>query len=419
MKFLGVPLSLLLLCGLRASAAAAGSGFLQQQQQQLPLGVSPPADNSAGTQHNGDGDGEDDAPPYRGDLVALHRSLVEIPSISGDENAVGEFLVDYLAGRGFIVERQYLPPRNHASSSTSSSSAQQKPRFNVLAWRGAERRDPRPKVLVTSHIDVVPPYIPYSATETPPGPDTTISGRGSVDAKAAVAAQVVALESLLLQHREYAAESGSGLDRPEDVLLLFVVGEEDSGDGMRFFSGHREPLAPASSVRAVVFGEPTEGRLACGHKGIFLCDVAARGRAGHSGYPWRGQSAIETLMRGLLAVLAADLGSTPEFGNTTVNVGTITGGVAANVIAEAASAHLAGRVAIGPELDGGRIAAERMIDVLRGVDPDAFDVDCGGRNGYGVVKCNCDVEGKFFFHAYLTTGLSPSICTRTPGLSVV
>ena len=34
------------------------------------------------------------------------------------------------------------------------------------------------------------------------------------------------------------------------------------------------------------------------------------------------------------------------------------------------------------------------IDVLRAADPDAFDVDCGGHNGYGVVKCNCDVQGK-------------------------
>ena len=101
-------------------------------------------------------------------------------------------------------------------------------------------------------------------------------------------------------------------------------------------------------------------------------------------------------MRGLVAVLDADLGSSAEFGNTTVNVGTLRGGVANNVIPAEAGAQIAGRVAIGPESDGGRVAAERLVEVLRSVDPEAFDVQCfGDRNGYGVVRCNCDVEGEF------------------------
>ncbi len=353
--------------------------------------------------------GDDNAPPYRESLVSLHRSLVEIPSITYDENAVGQFLVDYLMERGFVarIEPVPLPPSTNSSSSSSSSSTPGplKPRFNVLAWPGPTRH-PRPKVLVTSHIDTVPPYIPYSLTppeaSSPLGPDTLIAGRGSVDAKASVAAQIAAVTSLLESGRLGPGPGGSpdgGENYPRDsVMLLYVVGEERSGDGMRQFSAELGrvlgPGAAAPAFGAAIFGEPTEGRLACGHKGFFACAVAARGRAGHSGYPWLGRSATEALMRGLVAVLDADLGSSAEFGNTTVNVGAIGGGVAANVIAESAAAQLAGRVAIGPETDGGRVAAERLVDVLTSVDPDAFDVQC--RNGYGVVRCDCDVEGRFF-----------------------
>ncbi|RYP70112.1 hypothetical protein DL769_005089 [Monosporascus sp. CRB-8-3] len=347
---------------------------------QKPLGTSSSSTPSSSL-HGDDGD---DAPAYRESLVSLHKSLVDISSITYDENEVGKFLVAYLTERGFVTQLQVVPPPTN-----SSASDDEKPRFNVLAWPSPTRH-PDPKVLVSSHIDTVPPHIPYSRTPPPPsplGPDTLIAGRGSVDAKASVAAQIVALTELLLDGDR---DSDGGVD-PRDVMLLYVVGEERTGDGMRLFSDTLGHLDPAPRFRAAIFGEPTEGRLACGHKGFFGCEVRARGRAGHSGYPWLGKSATEVLMRGLLAVLDADLGSSEEFGNTTINVGAIEGGVAANVIAESAVARIAGRVAIGPEADGARIVSGRVLDVLKGVDEEAFDMEC--LNGYGVVKCNCDVEG--------------------------
>lgn len=319
---------------------------------------------------------ESDVPTYRRELVSLHKSLVEISSVTYTENAVGQFLVDYLTERDFVAELQFLPPSN-------TSDSDNKPRFNVLAWPGPSR-DPSPKVLVTSHIDTVPPHIPYSRTDEEPNGETIIAGRGSVDAKASVAAQITAVFDLL----------GSGQIDAGDAMLLFVVGEERTGDGMRHFSDTIASLDPARrpGFKAVIFGEPTEGKLACGHKGFFGCTVTAHGKAGHSGYPWLGKSATEVLMRGLVEVLDTDLGSTELFGNTTVNIGTMEGGVAPNVIPAVAVARIAGRVAIGPELDGGRIVVERVKKVLRGVDEDAFELEC--TNGYGVVECACDVPGK-------------------------
>ncbi|KAI1370933.1 Zn-dependent exopeptidase [Hypoxylon crocopeplum] len=314
------------------------------------------------------------APSYRDELVSLHKSLVEIPSVTGTENEVGKFLVDYLTARDFVVQLEFVPPQPNVSDD--------KPRFNVLAWPGPNRH-PEPKVLVSSHIDTVPPFINYSRTDSSLDADTVIAGRGSVDAKASVAAQIIALQSLL--------DSGSIAGEEDSVMLLYVVGEESLGDGMRYFSDTRGKLDPPPNFKAAIFGEPTEGRLVCGHKGIFGCDITVKGHAGHSGYPWLGKSATEVLMRGLVAVLDTDLGSSEEFGNTTVNVGLLEGGVAANVIPERAFARIAGRVAIGPESDGGKIAADRLRKVLRSVDEDAFEFDC--KYGYGVIKCNCDVEG--------------------------
>ncbi|KAI0842751.1 Zn-dependent exopeptidase [Hypoxylon sp. FL0890] len=317
----------------------------------------------------------DSRPPYRDDLVFLHKSLVEIPSVSGDEYDVGKFLVDYLTTHGFVAQLESIPPPSNASEPS-------KPRFNILAWPGPTRH-PSPKVLVSSHIDTVPPFIPYSRTDENPSGDTVIAGRGSVDAKASVASQIIALQYLL--------EHGHIAEAEDSVMLLYVVGEETSGDGMRYFSDTRGRLDPPPDFKAAIFGEPTEGRLVCGHKGITSCNITAKGRAGHSGYPSLGKSATELLMRGLVRVLDTDLGSSEEFGNTTVNVGLIEGGVAANVIPERATARVAIRVAIGPEPDGGKIVAERLLEVLRSVDEEAFEFDC--QYGYGVVKCNCDVEG--------------------------
>lgn len=113
-------------------------------------------------------------PPYRDDLLSLHKSLVSIPSTTGTEHAVGNFLVDYLAARSYTTQRQPLPPLNNTPPGAD--------RFNVLAWPGPNPDpDPRPRVLITSHVDVVPPHIRYRI-------DDSASGPGPTPASAAAAA---------------------------------------------------------------------------------------------------------------------------------------------------------------------------------------------------------------------------------------
>ncbi|KAK8088540.1 hypothetical protein PG997_003501 [Apiospora hydei] len=321
---------------------------------------------------------------YRDALLSLHKELVEISSVSGDENAVGTFLVDYLTERNFQAQLEFIPPSFNSSSSTPSADADaSKPRFNVLAWPG-KTRSPKPKLLVSSHIDTVPPFIPYSSSDADPNSNTVISGRGSVDAKAAVAAQVIAVLELL------EAEKVKG----EDVMLLYVVGEEVGGDGMRYFSATLDELEPPPALRPPSSASRPRASWRAATRGFLGCDIVAHGHAGHSGYPWLGKSATEVLMRGLVKVLDTDLGSSERFGNTTVNIGHIEGGVAANVIPEKAQAKIALRVAIGPqdgEDGGGMIVKERLWKTLKSVDEEAFEMTC--HKPYGAVDCDCEVPG--------------------------
>ena len=306
----------------------------------------------------------------RDELLSLHRSLVEIESISGNEYAVGNFLVEYLTNRGYGADLQFL----------DSKSNQGRARFNVLAWPGKSTA-PKPRILVSSHIDVVPPYIPYSIADGPITEKTMISGRGSVDAKASVAAQIIALEELLSDKKV----------KENDAMLLFVVGEETSGDGMRFFSDAMDKLQSPPNFEAVIFGEPTENKLACGHKGSLSCVLEAQGHAGHSGYPWLGKSANELIVKAVSAIVDADLGSSEEFGNTTTNIGILDGGIALNVIPEHSTAKFMCRVAIGTEENGNHVVEAKIREIIVGIDPTAFKLSCSP--GYGVVKTACDVEG--------------------------
>lgn len=298
-------------------------------------------------------------------MLALHRDLVKIESISGNENAVGEYLADYLKSHNFTVDKQDVGPL--ASSSFGDSKKSQ--RFNILAYRGDTRRS---RVLVSSHIDTVPPFWPYEVRQ-----DNDIRGRGTVDAKGCVAAQITAVQNLLSSREIHEG----------DVAMLFVVGEEVGGDGMRRANDFNLTWETA------IFGEPTELKLASGHKGMFGFRIKASGKAGHSGYPWLAESANAMLVPALAALLKLEGPSSEKYGNTTLNVGKMEGGVASNVIAETAVALVAMRLASGTAED----AKKAVLDTMRAVD-DRLEFE-SAIEGYGPVSLDSDVEGQCTFHS--------------------
>ncbi|KAH7322458.1 pyridoxal phosphate-dependent transferase [Stachybotrys elegans] len=239
-------------------------------------------------------------------VIELLKQLMEIPSISEEEQEIAKFLAQYLESLGYTAELVPVAP-----GST---------RCNVYAYFGKSRQA---RTLLTSHMDTVPPHIPLSIK------GDIIFGRGACDDKAPLAAQIIALEEL---RSEGAVKEG-------DVSLLFVVGEEKGGVGM--LAANDMNL----SWEGVIFGEPTEGKMATGHKGHFVFELFAKGIACHSGYPEKGQSATSVLISLLDQLKSLELPGSEVLGPSTFHCGKIEGGVAYNVLAAEASALCAIRVA--------------------------------------------------------------------------
>ncbi len=231
-------------------------------------------------------------------LQALARSLIDIDSTTGREAEIGDFLFRYLeamidrSGAG-AVER--MPVEGE--------------RFNVFAAWG------EPLVVLSTHIDAVPPFIPSSED------GDHLYGRGACDTKGAVAAMLMAVEELLAEGRR-----GFG--------LLLTVGEETDSIGAQVANRY-----PRGS-RYLVNGEPTENRLALGSKGYLYLALEAEGRAAHSAYPELGDSAIDKLLDVLARLRGLPLPADPVLGETTINIGTLAGGRAPNVVADQARAQV-------------------------------------------------------------------------------
>ncbi|HRI04445.1 MAG TPA: M20/M25/M40 family metallo-hydrolase [Pyrinomonadaceae bacterium] len=222
------------------------------------------------------------------DLFTLTKSLMNIPSVSGEEEAVGFYLRDHLESLGWTVELQ-------AVSDTQN---------NVIAYL-----NDTPRVWLSTHMDTVPPFI------APTEDDEKIYGRGSCDAKGIIAAQIIAAELLRKE----------GI---EDIGLLYTVEEERASTGAKIANDH--PMA--AKCEYLINGEPTDNDLAIGSKGAFRAKIKTTGKAAHSAYPEQGDSAIEKLLDILEDVRHTKFPNDDFFGETTCNIATLDGGVALNVI---------------------------------------------------------------------------------------
>lgn len=273
------------------------------------------------------------------DVVRLTRELIDIPSITGEEFQIGTSLGELLLRLGYHVELQDISPE----------------RSNIIATTQG-----KPRVVLSTHMDTVPPFI--GSRED----DDFIYGRGACDAKGIIAAQIAAAERL----------RANGVD---EIGLLFTVDEEVTSAGAKIANNH--PVS--ESCEFLINGEPTDNRLAIGTKGSLQATVSAHGRAAHSAYPEQGESAIEKLLDVLNDIRGIDWPSNEVFGETTCNIGIVSGGTRANVIPDAAGATIQIRLAVTAgtvkELLEHAIAGRASIDYKSVHDPirllalDGFD----------------------------------------------
>ncbi len=236
-------------------------------------------------------------------LFELTKKLINIPSVTGDEQKITEFLCTYLMDLGFQVRDQEIGPE----------------RKNILAYSYR-----KPRVIFNTHMDTVSPFI--SANED----KHYIYGRGACDAKGIMAAMICAAQNLKKQ----------GVD---EIGLLFVVGEETDSIGAKMSKN----LKIGSEY--IIVGEPTSNKLGKGHLGLVALKLHAQGKAAHSALPHLGDSAVDKLLNTLYNIRSLDLGES-ELGKNTLNIGTIEGGVAHNVIADSASADISIRSSVSSEI---------------------------------------------------------------------
>ena len=247
-------------------------------------------------------------------LFELTRALVDIESITNNEKQAGDFLFAHLSALasryGGHVERIAAAPG----------------RDNILATWG------QPVVTLSTHMDTVPPF--FGSSED----DEFLWGRGSCDAKGIIAAMICAVEQLL--------DAGT-----QNLALLFVVGEE------RNSAGAKAAAAVPRGSRFLINGEPTENHLALGCKGALRYEITARGKLAHSAYPQLGHSAIHALLDVLTDIRKIPLPMDALLGPSTLNIGTVSGGRAPNVVADEARAEIMFRTVGDPAALRGVVAA--------------------------------------------------------------
>ena len=254
-------------------------------------------------------------------VTDLLQKLIQIPSVNPDnaassentgEQAVAEFLRDYLTAQGFDVTLEEVLPG----------------RPNLIArLPGSEGK---PRIMLAPHLDTVGvegmTIPPFSGSIS----DGKIHGRGSSDTKGPMAAMITAL-----------VENKSTLtDLPVAIDFIAFCGEESAQQGSKHFAQHH-----ASDYVFAIAGEPTSLDLVHVTKGSAWITVSSKGKAAHSSQPQLGSNAITSLAKSLLEIdtkLSPHLAtfSHPILGHSTLNIGTISGGTRPNIVPDTASAEI-------------------------------------------------------------------------------
>ena len=181
--------------------------------------------------------------------VSLLTRMLEIYSPSGKEEEISNFLAKEMEDIGFRVRKDKIG--------------------NVIGEIGQGK----PVILLCGHMDTVESYIPVRVE------NSKLYGRGAVDAKAPLAAMIVAASTFLKE------------DFPGKILVVGVVDEEGSGRGIKHFI--KEGIQPDYAI----FGEPSGiGKIVFGYKGILNIKITCETPSGHSAAPWLFDNAIEKAM---------------------------------------------------------------------------------------------------------------------------
>ncbi len=264
-------------------------------------------------------------------LTEVATRLVAFDTVSDRSNiALIEYLADHLEGHGLRVAVQRFEIAGVQKA-------------NLVASIGPAHPG---GLAIAGHVDVVPHASQPGWTHDPLRLEILgdrVYGRGTSDMKVFLAQCLDAAASL----------DRRSLRRP--LSFLFTADEEIGSAGAALLAPRlADLLADTPLPEFAWIGEPTSYDVFHAHKGLVRFGVIVRGRGGHSSRPYLGVNAIVVMAKvieeiGRAQADLADRRSTahasafPEAPYTTLNVGTIAGGTATNVIAEEATCSVSYR----------------------------------------------------------------------------
>lgn len=274
------------------------------------------------------------------DVIRLARRLVQIPSISGHEgHAIVALMAEWLRAAGIDAVVQDLDPD----------------RANIYARIAGN--EPGPKLLLNGHLDTVPAdgmsIDPFAGAFD----GHRLSGRGAVDMKSALAAQMAALKAI----------RQSGVPFDGELWFGSEVGEE--GGGWRLDA--LLPPGPIDCDLAVV-GEPTELQLCFGCRGGLHFVLETTGVTTHSGMAERGVNAILAAARCIPIIyeLPCLNERDPVWGRCAVNVQDIRGGgLVDRSVPDHCVATFDVRLNPGTSVERARIELDAALENARAADP--------------------------------------------------
>lgn len=225
-------------------------------------------------------------------MVADLEALIRIPSITGDEEAVAGWAADALGTVGMRVE--VVRPDLEALRTDPEWPGEEMPRSSLPVVIGRAGRPGARRVILSGHLDVVPPGDPGTWTTDPWGAeirDGHLYGRGACDMKGGVASILAAIRSL---------QTGGELDRLDgEVLVVLVPSEEDGGQGTL------AAIRAGAVGDAAIITEPSNLDVVVAHAGAITFRLTVPGRAAHASQRREGVSALDNLFT-LAAALVAD-----------------------------------------------------------------------------------------------------------------
>ncbi|MGB3278382.1 MAG: acetylornithine deacetylase/succinyl-diaminopimelate desuccinylase family protein, partial [Pseudorhodobacter sp.] len=259
----------------------------------------------------------------RAGLIALTQSLIRLPTLNPpglQYRDICEALGARLQAQGFAVELL------RAKGTPGDSEAH--PRWNMVARRAGTR--PGDCVHFNSHHDVV--EVGHGWTRDPFAAEIEgdrIYGRGACDMKGGLAASIIAAESFIATHPDFAGA----------IEISATADEETGGFGGVAWLAEQGYFNP-DRVQHVIIPEPLhKDRICLGHRGVWWAEIETHGRIAHGSMPFLGDSAIrhmgavlaeiEDRLYPLLATKRTAMPVVPEGAKqSTLNINSIHGGEA-------------------------------------------------------------------------------------------